>query len=296
MVIRLQFEPQLSYTNSENTDVQLFFDYSGLPKEDADPGTFYDNFQTTQFDEVLQYVEFPAVRLKDGKLPRGESFREHRGLYNAKTIGRKDLLFFFSWLKDKGVKHIIKVIVQDSTDWHCDEAIERCLSPFCIDVLDWSKPDLDPEMLCKACPDVKELHLRWGANNAILRAWGEPEGLRQLKLLDKICLYYDQVNRSSLFLDGYCKLIGPTDFRLYQRECREIQETDRHRIACLSVWRDNVTHGKERSTTAVKQGISRRYFHNIFGRQTNRSSGFSKFGSKPPPSHRINNIGVTRLK
>lgn len=176
-----------------NLDVQLFFDYSGLPKEDADPGTFYDNFQTTQFDEVLQYVEFPAVRLKDGKIPRGESFREHRGLYNAKTIGRKDLLFFFSWLKDKGVKHIIKVIVQDSTDCHCDEAIEKCLSPFRIDVLDWSKPDLDPEMLCNACSDIKELHLRWGANNAILRAWGEPEGLRRLKLLDKIYLYYDQV-------------------------------------------------------------------------------------------------------
>jgi hypothetical protein len=171
----------------------LFFDYSGLPKEDADPGTFYDNFQTTQFDEVLQYVEFPAVRLKDGKIPRGESFREHRGLYNSKTIGRKDLLFFFSWLKDKGVKHIIKVIVQDSTDCHCDESIEKCLSPFRIDVLDWSKPDLDPEMLCNACSDIKELHLRWGANNAILRAWGEPEGLRRLKLLEKIYLYYDQV-------------------------------------------------------------------------------------------------------
>ncbi|QGA22293.1 hypothetical protein EYB26_010009 [Talaromyces marneffei] len=179
-------------------DVQLFFDYSGLPKDDADPGIFYDNFQTTQFDEVLQYVEFPVVRLKDSKLPRGETFREHRSLYNSKTIGRRDLLFFFSWLKDKGVKHIIKVIVQDSTDCHCDEVIEKCLSPFHIDVLDSSKLDLDPEMLYNACPDVKELlHLRWGANNAILRAWGEPEGLRRLKLLNKIYLYYDQTSEIS---------------------------------------------------------------------------------------------------
>jgi hypothetical protein len=83
--------------------------------------------------------------------------------------------------------------VQDSTDPHCDEVIEKCLASFRIDVLDWSKPDLDPEMLCNACPDVKELHLRWGGNNAVLRSWGEQEGLRRLKDLRTIYLYHDQV-------------------------------------------------------------------------------------------------------
>lgn len=183
-------------------DVQLYFDYSGLPKDDADPGTFYENFQMTRFDQVLQYVEFPAVRLKEGKMPRRETFDEHRAFYHSKTNGRKDLLFFFSWLKDKGVKHIIKVIVQDTTDPHCDEVIEKCLSPFRIDVLDWSKPDLDPEMLHTACPDVKELHLRWGGNNAILRSWSELEGLRRLRDLCKIYLYYDQVLQMSSFSFG----------------------------------------------------------------------------------------------
>lgn len=126
-------------------------------------------------------------------MPQGEQFRNHRALFHDKSIGRKDLLFFFSWLKDKGVKHIIKVIVQDATDSHCDEVIETCLSGVQIDILDWSKPDLDPEMLCTAVPDVKELHLRWGGNNAVLRAWGEAEGLRMLKDLRTIYLYQDQV-------------------------------------------------------------------------------------------------------
>ncbi|KAF9883913.1 hypothetical protein FE257_002656 [Aspergillus nanangensis] len=176
---------------ANKNDIQLYFDYNGLPEE-ADPGIFYNNFQMTQFDEVLQYVEFPTVRLREGKVARGEYLREHRELFHTKGIGRKDLLFFFGWLKDKGVKHIIKVIVQDSTDPHDDEVIRRCLSPFRIDVLDWSKPDLDPEMLCAAVPNVQELHLRWNGNNAVLRSWGEAEGLRLLKELRKIYLHHDQ--------------------------------------------------------------------------------------------------------
>ncbi|KAL3702989.1 hypothetical protein TMatcc_010176 [Talaromyces marneffei ATCC 18224] len=224
-------------------NVQLFFDYSGLPKDDADPGVFYDNFQTTQFDEVLQYVEFPV------QITPGETFREHRSLYNSKTIGRRDLLFFFSWLKDKGVKHIIKVIVQDSTDCHCDEVIEKCLSPFHIDVLDSSKLDLDPEMLYNACPDVKELlHLRWGANNAILRAWGEPEGLRRLKLLNKIYLYYDQVDHFSLPFN-FCHL--PQADKMY-RHRKSHHKGDEIAIAliddgvdiCEKAFRDRIIHGK----------------------------------------------------
>lgn len=173
--------------------MQLYFDYSGLPKEDADPKTFYDNFQMTQFDEVLQYVEFPPVRLKEGRKPPGNYYSNRSALCSPGCNGRKDLLFFFSWLKDKGVKHIIRVIVHDSTDWHCDEVIEKCLSPFGIDILDWSKPGLDPEILCTAVPHVKEIHLRWGGNNAVLRSWSETEGLRLLKDLRMIYLYHDQV-------------------------------------------------------------------------------------------------------
>lgn len=173
-------------------DVQLFFDYNGLP-EHVDPGTFHKSFQLTTFADVLQYVEFPSVSLAENKIPNARYFREHKEFYRSETIGRKDLLFFFSWLKDKNVKHIIKVNVQDHTDPHCDEVIEKALSSFRIDILNWSKPDLDPEIICNACPYVKELHLHWGGNNAVLRAWSEPEGLRQLKDLRTIVLCYDQV-------------------------------------------------------------------------------------------------------
>ncbi|KAL4992920.1 hypothetical protein BDV10DRAFT_198732 [Aspergillus recurvatus] len=144
----------------------LYFDYNGLRTDDADPVTFYDNFKETLFDGVLQYVEFPIVRLKKTEdIPRGKTFQQHEAIFKSTTSGRKDLIFFFSWLKDKKVKHIIKLIVDDSTDSHGDDAIEACLSKF------------HPEMLCNAFANVNELHLHWSGNNAVLRAWSEAEGL-----------------------------------------------------------------------------------------------------------------------
>lgn len=108
--------------------------------------------------------------------------------------------------------------MHDSTDSHSDEVIEKCLSSFRVDNLDWSKPDLDPEMLCNACPDVKELHLRWCGNNAILRAWGELEGLRRLKDLRTIYLYHETV--SFPYLSFFNALTNQfPDIRLHQAEC-----------------------------------------------------------------------------
>ncbi|RDW68846.1 uncharacterized protein DSM5745_08606 [Aspergillus mulundensis] len=182
---------------SNKEGIQLYFDYNGLPTENADAVTFYDNFKDTRFDEVLQYVEFPPVRLWKTEIPRGETFQRHKDLLQSKSGGRKDLLFFFAWLKDKKVKHIINLTVHDFVDPHDDEVIEACLTGFRVDVLDWLKPDLDPEMLCNAFPDVRELHLRWGGNNAILRAWGEPEGLRALKNLEHVYLYYNEASDCS---------------------------------------------------------------------------------------------------
>ncbi|KAL4905616.1 hypothetical protein BDW74DRAFT_185133 [Aspergillus multicolor] len=168
--------------------IQLYFNYSGLPTEEADPVTFYDNFKATRFDEVLQFVEFPAIHLK-----KKRTFHAAKQFDNIEAYSKPRLRD----LKDKKMKHIINLVVHDIVDPHDDDIIEACLSGFRIDVLDWRKPDLDPEMLCRACPDVKVLHLRWGGNNAILRAWGESEGLRTLKTLEQIYLYYDETSERS---------------------------------------------------------------------------------------------------
>jgi len=125
---------------------------------------------------VLKYVAFPAVYVKNWRknplrVPPSE---EH-------CRGRSDMLYFFEWLrKEKKVDRILKVIVDDSkSPPHSDEAIELCLKGFGVEHLDWSKPDLDPDTICNASTEIVELVLHWGGNNAVLRAWSDPEGLRR---------------------------------------------------------------------------------------------------------------------
>jgi hypothetical protein len=182
----------------------LFFDYSGLPEE-VNPNSFEKNFKRFTFDEVLQYVYFShpkgaCVRLT--KDPVMKAFTdEHGEFWKSNPPGRKDLLYFFNWLHRKKVKHIIRLHVDESNDsLHCDEAIERALRPFRIDSLSWAKPDLDPDMLCRACPDVQELHLRWSGNNAVLRSWSEADGLRRLEHLSRVYIDYDKVCLSTYFV------------------------------------------------------------------------------------------------
>ncbi|KAK1757348.1 hypothetical protein QBC47DRAFT_399689 [Echria macrotheca] len=173
-------------------DIQISFEYEGLAVE-ADADTFKDSFQELTFDNVLKYVAFPAVFVRNWRknplrVPPGEEA----------TRGRSDMLYFFQWLREKGVERILKVIVDDSkSPPHSDEAIEMSLKPFRVEVLDWSKPDLDPVTICNASQDLTEIVLHWSGNNAVLRAWSEPEGLRKLPDLSVINLLVDGTLESS---------------------------------------------------------------------------------------------------
>lgn len=138
-------------------------------------------------------MAFPAIRVVDWDKNNSNSLSRER------RRGRTDLLFFFDWLRKKNVKFIHKVIVEDvALEPHSDEAIETCLQGFGIQSLDWSKPDLDPETIRNSSLDITDVCLYWSGNNSVLRAWGEPEGLRQLNGLKMISLSLDQVGDSRL--------------------------------------------------------------------------------------------------
>jgi hypothetical protein len=105
--------------------------------------------------------------------------------------GRRDLPFFFNWLREKEVEHILKVIVDDSPERsHSDKAIEDSLKHFEVESLEWRKFDICPETLFTACRDVRHLSLWWSGNRAILRAWSEPEGLAKLVKLETVHLLW----------------------------------------------------------------------------------------------------------
>ncbi|OPB46193.1 hypothetical protein A0O28_0063140 [Trichoderma guizhouense] len=197
-------------------DVQISFDYDRLPAKvvwnEFEKQFGRDNKSGFKFDRVLQYVTFPQVevtvkgRLMDRQMGADKSQQEH--------LGRKDMVHFFNWLYEKGVRHIIRVTVNDSGDpgekIHTDQSIQQCLERFVVESLDWQKTDLDPETILrvsarsleKAAPtsedpknvellpdrQLRELRLRWSGNNAVLRAWSEPEGLPMLPRLERVHL------------------------------------------------------------------------------------------------------------
>lgn len=104
------------------------------------------------------------------------------------------MIFFFNWLREKGVKRILKVIVDDlEQPSHSDEAIENTLRGFEVEILDWRKIDLCPEVIYKSSKKLKEVYLRWSGNNAVLRAWSEPDGLKKLEELTKVHLHVKHV-------------------------------------------------------------------------------------------------------
>ncbi|KAM0417016.1 hypothetical protein ACHAPT_012982 [Fusarium lateritium] len=192
------------YGKNVQKDVQICFDYEGLPS-DIQAHVFNerfgkDNTSGIQFDEVLMYVRFPDVTVTHS----GRRAPKPRGL------GRQDMEFFFDWLYAKGVRRILKLEVEDSGKIpHSDEAIQISLDKILVEHLDWQKTDLDPRVICNissqadksAASDgdlgdkvagakniLREVTLKWSGNNAVLRAWSEPEGLPQLQKLEVINL------------------------------------------------------------------------------------------------------------
>lgn len=201
-------------------DTQISFDYDGLPRKliwnEFIKLFGADSHKGLKLDKVLQNVTFPYVEVKlKGRLADIAHDSEQRsGVRQLGGLGRKDMKYFFDWLYAKGVRHILNVTVKELGDSgekaHSDKAIQESLDRFVIEHLDWQKKDLDPETIfCVSSralekqtssknpdtvefhPDrqLKELSLRWGGSNAVLRAWSEPEGLAMLPRLQKVYLY-----------------------------------------------------------------------------------------------------------
>lgn len=113
------------------------------------------------------------------------------------------MIDFFQWLRQKkNVRRIVKVIVDDSQrPAHSDEAIVRALQDLHVEVLHWLKTDLDPVTIHSVSTEIRELYLRWSGNNAVLRGWGEPDGLPKLKFLRTVKVHtVAELVRSYIYL------------------------------------------------------------------------------------------------
>ncbi|KAK6227481.1 hypothetical protein QIS74_01036 [Colletotrichum tabaci] len=149
-------------------------------------------FSQRKHYHVLRHVVLPRARI----LLENESDKSTQLRYT-------DQLQFFRWFRSWGVEKILKVVVDDRAHPHRDEEIEEVLAglrgkeplhqrSFDVEVLDWRKEDLCPEVIRTAAPQVRELHLYWSGRNSVLRGWSEPEGLPLLESLRTVYLYYTQ--------------------------------------------------------------------------------------------------------
>ncbi|KAK8097493.1 hypothetical protein PG984_016632 [Apiospora sp. TS-2023a] len=164
-------------------DIQISFDFA-TPMS-AKFRAFKNTFGSVKFDEFLQYVYLPTVRWTDNdQADSAKNYEEEE-----KGRGRTDVSRIFDWLRQQKVNRIVKVIVEDyEKPAHSDSAIVAALEGFHVEVLHWLKMDLDPFTILRIGRDVRELKLRWSGSNTALRAWGDPDGLRQLKHLNKVYL------------------------------------------------------------------------------------------------------------
>lgn len=87
------------------------------------------------------------------------------------------MVFFFDWLKKKGVERIIKVDVDDmKMPCHSDEAIEIALKSFQVEILDWRRQDMCPLTISRIGENLREINILWSGRNTILCSWSEKEG------------------------------------------------------------------------------------------------------------------------
>ncbi|OJJ78086.1 hypothetical protein ASPBRDRAFT_202930 [Aspergillus brasiliensis CBS 101740] len=175
----------LDHLNGDDNDNRAFwFDYGSSPANNYMPTSraFRKAFSDIVFEPTLKYVAFPDVSV-DLNAETDKTLREDKTI-----IGRKDMIFFFNWLREQQVERIFKVCVEDLNNPHTDEAIEQALAGFQIEQLDWQKIDLCPKCILRVGDKIETLHLQWSGSNIALRGWSEPAGLAQLPNLRNIII------------------------------------------------------------------------------------------------------------
>ena len=176
---------------NDSLDKQIFFDLYETSKLTISEERIEDGLAHLKFEDVLQYVALPSLKVER----RPVFSKANKKPHISDGRGRSDLIFLFNWLRNKGVKRVIRVIVDDTLEpAHSDEAIETALGGLKVEIWDWRKIDLCIETIITAAPDAEEVCLYWSGNNAVLRGWSEPGGLNQLKKLEKVHLHVGKVH------------------------------------------------------------------------------------------------------
>ncbi len=183
---------------------ESYFDLSGY-RNSLTQSEFDNLLSKLRFDDTLQYIAIPKISIEALALGPNSKTARNGGIGGRPPRvdgeGRRDFLHVFDKLRKMGVKTILKVIVDDSAaPSHSDAAIEEALKNLGAEIWDWHRPDLCTEVIYNVAPTVREVHLHWSGNNAVLRGWSDEGGLKRLQELKVVYLYVQQV-RSAQFVN-----------------------------------------------------------------------------------------------
>jgi hypothetical protein len=141
------------------------------------------------FLKLEKELGFVGVRVPANIESRGTGTGQKSAVPSPKgqteEADRNLIVMFFKWLKsEKKVERIMKVVVKDNHESPCsDEVIEKALSAFGVQYLDWDRTDLRSKTIKDTMENVRELSLYSSGNDAVLRGWADQGGLKQLPVV-----------------------------------------------------------------------------------------------------------------
>ncbi|KAI0400668.1 hypothetical protein F4802DRAFT_619718 [Xylaria palmicola] len=146
--------------------------------------------RSLEFENILQYVQIPQYPFrKPGASIRPPATDVVEAKTNTTGIGRRDFEGIFDVLKEKGVRKILRLIVDDDDAClHQDDMIQEKLKDFEIEELQWRKMDLSSSVLRHAVPHARTLRLFSSGNHSVLRDWSSADGLNELGMLQSVYL------------------------------------------------------------------------------------------------------------
>jgi hypothetical protein len=161
---------------------QIEFDLGGLGRDTISKEYLEQLSSHLKFESILKYVALPKI-VMEGRPRRSKSTRA------PIKRGRSDLVEIFQWLRDNGVKKIVKVIVLDDQEpCHADSSIEDALKKFDVEIWDWKRLDLSTEVIRKSSSVVREVSLYSSGNYSVLMGWASTDGLPNTDYFPRVSL------------------------------------------------------------------------------------------------------------
>ncbi|KAL4981966.1 hypothetical protein BDW68DRAFT_182999 [Aspergillus falconensis] len=125
------------------------------------------------FESVLKRVTLSKRKVEVASQVRRTAESQGERLdYNARDAFRT-----FEWLRQRGVRKIIDVVVVDSENpCHSNETIQDALEGFEVETWDWQRNDIPSSVIASSSSVVNQLTLYFSGSEATMKDWCGSEG------------------------------------------------------------------------------------------------------------------------